>query len=78
MGFSSLTDFFRLKDGFSCYILPEQWSVSQFIRYFHGSPRIPGLKNRSGCSQSSIGWNTGPPMEELEKALKELKGFATL
>jgi hypothetical protein len=24
-------------------------------------------KYRSGCSQSSIGWSTGPPMEELEK-----------
>jgi hypothetical protein len=24
-------------------------------------------KHRSGCSQSSIGWNTGPPMDELEK-----------
>jgi hypothetical protein len=34
--------------------------------------------NRSGCSQSSIGWNTGPLMNELEKALKELKGSATL
>jgi hypothetical protein len=30
-------------------------------------------KYRSGCSQSSIGWNTGPPMEELEKVPKELK-----
>jgi hypothetical protein len=38
---------------------------------------VPG-KYRSGCSQSSIGWNTGPPMEKLEKALKELKGSATL
>jgi hypothetical protein len=38
---------------------------------------IPG-KYRSGCSQSSIGWNTGPPMEELEKVPKELKGSATL
>ena len=38
---------------------------------------MPG-KYRSGCSQSSIGWNTGPPMEELEKILKELKGSATL
>jgi hypothetical protein len=28
--------------------------------------------------QSSIGWNTGPPMEELEKVPKELKGSATL
>jgi len=23
------------------------------------------------------GWRRGPPMEELEKGLKELKGFAT-
>jgi hypothetical protein len=38
---------------------------------------VPG-KYRSGCSQSSIGWNTGPPMEKLEKAPKELKGSATL
>ena len=33
---------------------------------------------RSRCSQSSIEWNTGPPMEKLEKAPKELKGSATL
>jgi hypothetical protein len=38
---------------------------------------VPG-KYRSGCSQSSIGWNTGPPMEELEKVPKELKESATL
>jgi hypothetical protein len=38
---------------------------------------VPG-KYRSGCSQSSIGWNTGSPMEELEKVPKELKGSATL
>jgi hypothetical protein len=37
----------------------------------------PG-KHRSGCLQSAIGWNTGPPMEELEKVPKELKGSATL
>jgi hypothetical protein len=36
---------------------------------------VPG-KYRSGCSQSSIRWNTGSPMEELEKVLKELKGSA--
>jgi hypothetical protein len=35
-------------------------------------------KHRSGCSQSAIGWNTRPPMEELEKVPKELKGSATL
>jgi hypothetical protein len=29
-------------------------------------------------SQSSIGWNTGPPVEELEKVPKELKWLATL
>jgi hypothetical protein len=38
---------------------------------------VPG-KHRSGCSQLAIGWNTGSPMEELEKVLKELKVSATL
>jgi hypothetical protein len=38
---------------------------------------VPG-KYRSGCSLSSIGWNAGPPIEELEKVPKELKGSATL
>ena len=35
-------------------------------------------KHRSGCSQSAIGWITGPPVEDLEKVPKELKGSATL
>jgi hypothetical protein len=40
---------------------------------------MPGPnKRRSGCSQSAIGWITGLPMEKLEKAPKELKGYATL
>jgi hypothetical protein len=34
-------------------------------------------KHRSGCSQSAIGWNTGP-MEELVKVPKDVKGSATL
>jgi hypothetical protein len=38
---------------------------------------VPG-KYRSGGSQSSIGWNIRPPMEELDKVPKELKGAATL
>jgi hypothetical protein len=38
---------------------------------------VPG-KYTSGCSQSSIGWNTEPPIEELEKVPKKLKGPATL
>jgi hypothetical protein len=38
---------------------------------------VPG-KYRSGCSQSSIGWNTGPIMKEVEKVTKELKGSETL
>jgi hypothetical protein len=38
---------------------------------------VPG-KHRSGCSQSVIGWNTGPPNYELEKVPKELKGSVTL
>ena len=33
-------------------------------------------KYRSGCSQLSIGWSTGPPMKKLEKVPKDLKGFA--
>jgi hypothetical protein len=37
----------------------------------------PG-KHRSGCSHSAIGWITGPPMEELGKVLKELKGSVVL
>jgi hypothetical protein len=43
--------------------------------------RIPGINdttNRSVCSQSTIGWITGPLMEELEKVSKELKRSATL
>jgi hypothetical protein len=40
---------------------------------------MPGTsKHINGCSQSAIGWITGPPMEELEKVPKELKGSATL
>jgi hypothetical protein len=40
---------------------------------------MPGpSKHISGCSQSAIGWIKGPPMEELEKVPKELKGSATL
>jgi hypothetical protein len=35
-------------------------------------------KHISGCSQSAIGWITGPPKEELEKVSKELKGSTTL
>jgi hypothetical protein len=29
-------------------------------------------------SENVIGWSTGPPMEEIEKIPKELKGSATL
>jgi hypothetical protein len=32
-------------------------------------------KHRSGCSQSAIGWITGPPMEELEEVPRELGGI---
>jgi hypothetical protein len=35
-------------------------------------------KHRSGCSQSAIGWNTGPSVEDLEKVPKVLKESATL
>ena len=43
------------------------------------SENMPGPgKHRSGCSQSAIGWITGPPMDELEKVPKDLSGSATL
>jgi hypothetical protein len=56
------------------------------IRFYCKDPDIavscetmPGpSKHRSGCSQSAIGWVTRPPMEELEKLPRELKGTATL
>jgi hypothetical protein len=35
-------------------------------------------KHRSECSQSAIGWITGPPMEELEEVPRELGASATL
>ena len=35
-------------------------------------------KHRIGFSQSAIGWNIGPPMEELEEVSKELKVSAIL
>jgi hypothetical protein len=53
-------------------LLKEPW----YSCLFEAMP-VPG-KYRSGCSQSSIGWNTGPPMEKLKKVPKELKGSATL
>jgi hypothetical protein len=49
------------------------WSVkrNKLIRKKLLMP-VPG-KYRSGCSQSSIRWNTGSSMEKLEKAPKELR-----
>jgi hypothetical protein len=37
-----------------------------------------GLANIEVYFQSAIEWITGPPVEELEKITKELKGSATL
>ena len=43
------------------------------------SPEMPfqNLMNTVRYSQPTIALSTGSPMEELEKGLKELKGFAT-
>jgi hypothetical protein len=38
---------------------------------------VPG-KYRNVCSQSSMGWNTGPLIKELEKVPKELTWSVTL
>jgi hypothetical protein len=58
--------------------MPERfcWQDSDIALSYEAMP-VPD-KYRSGCSQSSIGLNTGPLMKELEKVPQELKGFATL
>jgi hypothetical protein len=58
--------------------MPERFCCQDLdIALFCEAMPVPG-KYRSGCSQSSIGWNTGPLIKELEKVPKELKGSATL
>jgi hypothetical protein len=68
------------------YILQTQTLLHMPERFSRQNPDIaisceampvPG-KYRSGCSQSSIGWNTGPLMKELQKVPKELKVSAIL
>ena len=50
------------------------------IEWIYSLQVLPTEDNylNGGCSESSIGWSTGPPMEEPEKVAKELKGSATL
>jgi hypothetical protein len=41
--------------------------------------KLPGAwQTQKWMLTVAIGWNTGPPMEELENVPKELKGSATL
>ena len=73
-----------------CNYQNQQWLQTSYSQNSHEIRRyiskISKEKNshvkkklyRSRCSQSSISWNTGPPIEKLEKAHKELKGSATL
>ena len=51
------------------------WQESN-IAVSWGAFSEPG-KYRGGCLQPTIGLIMGSPMEELDKGLKELKGFAT-
>jgi hypothetical protein len=54
-------------------------SVSDRVLNLKMTWTTPGpSKHISGCSQSAIGWITGPPMEELEKIPKKLKGYKVL
>jgi hypothetical protein len=50
------------------------WASLLALRFHLLAMPVPG-KYRGGCSQSSIGWNIGPSMEDLEKVPK---GSATL
>jgi hypothetical protein len=45
--------------------------------HFEAKKMSVPYKYRVRCSQSMIGLSAGSPIEELEKGLKELKGFAT-
>jgi hypothetical protein len=74
------------ENGFNYQIKGMRVSLSQLFSNVHDQAlKLTGifktillLLRICGCSLSSIGWNTGPPMEELEKVPKELKGSATL
>jgi hypothetical protein len=58
--------------------MPERfYSSDPGIAVSYEAMPVPG-KYRSRCSQSSIRWNAGPLMEELEKVSTELKESATL
>jgi hypothetical protein len=71
VGFSNL--YFSIRKSSKRYVADDM-SLSIIVHYnfYHF------FFFRSGCSQSAIEWNTGSPMEELEKSPKELKGTATL
>jgi hypothetical protein len=43
-----------------CYFSHEAIQMDKLVAVAREAVPVPG-KYRSGCSQSSIGWNTGPP-----------------
>jgi hypothetical protein len=57
----------------------EEWIQKLWYIYtmeYYSQEALPELdKNRSRCLQPTIGLSVGSVMEELEKKLKELKGF---
>jgi hypothetical protein len=57
-------------------ICQKDFAEGSLIAVSYEAMPVPG-KYRRGCSQSSIKWNTEPPMEKLEKAPNVLKGSAT-
>jgi hypothetical protein len=52
--------------------------VRKYLYYSYFYKKRIVLRSKWEYEQSAIGWNTGPPMEELEKIPKELKGSAVL
>jgi hypothetical protein len=64
-----------------CFLFRGFWLFTCILLYLRElfMSFLPGpSKHRSGSSQSTIGWITGTPLEELEKVSKELKRSATL
>ena len=80
MGFMFISEMCRSQSQHSAVVLALVFPSahkSRFNTSMCEAMPVPG-KYRRGCSQSSIGWNTGSPVKELEKVPKELKGSATL
>jgi hypothetical protein len=59
-------------------ILPNLPTPASWSWYSPVLGHIIFARPRNSPPNASIGWNTGPPMKDIDKVPKELKGSATL